>query len=326
MFREILVPLDGSRVAETAIPVAAAIAARHQSRLHLVAVHLPIVLTSGLVLSPEVPISASAELDQSAHEQLVEYVDRWQQTIAEGDGLNIRGVVLNGTDSVADQLLRYAESSMVDLVVMHTHARGVVGRMWLGSVANGLVQHGGIPCLLLRGPRPGSDQEAPGLPLRPQRILVPLDGSEEAELGVDFALAVAVDGLTELRLLGVVSPIPFANTARQRDDEHDAKLEMDGYLDEVAQRAQAQGGSVQTRSVLHYNPASAILESATEWDADLVSIAASQRGTASRILLGSVIDFLLRRSSIPMLVWRHRELAGTTLLPPPHREDGDQEA
>jgi nucleotide-binding universal stress UspA family protein len=321
MFREILVPLDGSRVAETAIPVAAAIAARHQSRLHLVAVHRPIALTSGVAIHPEVPISASAELDQSAHEQLVEYVDRWQQTIAAGDGLNVRAVVLNGTDTVQDQLLRYAESNLVDLVVMHTHARGVVGRMWLGSVANGLVQHGGIPCLLLRGPRPGSDQEAPGLPLRPRRILVPLDGSEEAELGVDFALAMAVDGLTELRLLCVVSPLPFANTARQQDDQQAAQQEMEAYLDAVARRAQTQGVPVQTRTVLHYNPASAILESAAEWEADLVSIAASQRGTASRIFLGSVIDFLLRRSMVPMLVWRDRQLAGTTLLPPPY-EDG----
>ncbi len=321
MFREILVPLDGSRVAETAIPVAAAIAARHQSRLHLVAVHRPIVLTSGLVLSPEVPISASAELDQVAHEQLGEYVGRWEKTVSEADGLNIRAVVLDGTASVAEQLLRYAESNMVDLVVMHTHARGVVGRMWLGSVANGLVQHGGIPCLLLRGPRPGTDQEASALPLRPRRILVPLDGSDEAELGVDFAMAMAVDGLTELRLLGVVSPIPFANTARQREDEHDAQLEMDGYLDEVAERALAHGVPVQVRSALHYNPASAILESVDEWEADLVSVAASQRGRTSRIFLGSVIDFLLRRSTVPMLVWRNRELAGTTLLPPPHGEE-----
>jgi nucleotide-binding universal stress UspA family protein len=78
---------------------------------------------------------------------------------------------------------------------------------------------------------------------------------------------------------------------------------------------------MQTRTVLDYNPASAILESAAEWEADLVSIAASQRGTASRIFLGSVIDFLLRRSMVPMLVWRDRQLAGTTLLPPPY-EDG----
>jgi nucleotide-binding universal stress UspA family protein len=321
MFREILVPLDGSRVAETAIPVAAAIAARHQSRLHLVAVHRPIVLTSGLMLSPEVPLSASAELDRIAHEQLVKYVAQWEKTIAEGDGLNMRAVVLDGTAAVADQLLRYTESTLVDLVVMHTHARGVVGRMWLGSVANGLVQHGGIPCLLLRGPRPGSDQEASALPLRPRRILVPLDGSEEAELGVDFAMAMVVDGLTELRLLGVVSPFPFANTARQQGDEHAAQLEMDRYLGDVAVRVRAQAIPVQTRSVLHLNPASAILDNVAEWEADLVSVAASQRGRASRIFLGSVIDFLLRRSTVPMLVWRNRELAGTTLLPPPHGEE-----
>lgn len=315
MFREILVPLDGSRVAENAIPVAAAIAARHHSRLHLVAVTRPIILTSGLPLSPGIPIGASAELDEIAHEQLEEYVGRWQKTITDADGLTIEAVVLDGTATVAEQLLRYAESALVDLIVMHTHARGVVGRMWLGSVANGLVQRGGIPCLLLRGPQPGSDAPEPSLPLRPSRILVPLDGSTEAELGVDFGMAMAVEGLTELRLLGVASPLPFASSPREREDEHAAEREVDRYLEGVAKKVRAQGVPVQTESVLHYNPASAILESVAREHADLVSIAAAQRGVASRIFLGSVIDFLLRRSSIPMLVWRDRALAGTTLLP-----------
>jgi len=315
MFREILVPLDGSRVAENAIPVAAAIAARHQSRLHLVAVIRPIMLTSGLPLSPEIPIGASAELDRVAHEQLEEYIGRWRKSIADADGLAIEAVVLDGTATVAEQLLKYAESSMVDLIVMHTHARGVVGRMWLGSVAHGLVQRGGIPCLLLRGPRPGDEAAPPPLPLRPARILVPLDGSTEAELGVDFGMAMAVEGLTELRLLGVVSPLPFASSPREREDEHAAEQEVDHYLEGVAKKVRAAGIPVETESVLHYNPASAILECVAQRDMSLVSIAAAQRGAASRIFLGSVIDFLLRRSSIPMLVWRDRALAGTTLLP-----------
>lgn len=315
MFREVLVPLDGSPIGEDAIPVAAAIASRHKSRLHFVTVSRPVVLTTAFPLTPEIPLDACVELDQIAREQLAKYVRRWADTIARAEGIAIRDEVLDGTGPVAEQLLQYADHHHVDLIVMHTHARGVVGRIWLGSVANALVQRGGIPCLLLRGPAAGAEPAQPVLPLKPKRILVPLDGSDDAELGVDFGMAMAVKGVTELRLLGVVNPLPFPTAMLDREALLEQRTATDRYLARASERVAKSGIPVQTESVVHSDSATAILECVARHDIDLVSIAAPQRGAADRMFLGSVIDFMLRRSRIPMLVWRNRALAGTTLLP-----------
>ncbi len=290
MFREVLVPLDGSPIGEDAIPVAAAIASRHKSRLHFVTVSRPVVLTTAFPLTPEIPLDACVELDQIAREQLAEYVRRWADKIGRAEGIAVRDEVLDGTAAVAEQLFHYADHHHVDLIVMHTHARGVVGRIWLGSVQ-------------------------PVLPLRPKRILVPLDGSDDAELGVDFGMAMAVNGVTELRLLGVVNPLPFPTAMLDREALLKQRTATDHYLARASQRVAKSGIPVQTESVVHSDSATAILECVARHAIDLVSIAAPQRGAADRIFLGSVIDVLLRRSRIPMLVWRNRALAGTTLLP-----------
>lgn len=316
MFREILVPLDGSRVAEAAIPVAAAIAARNSSQLHLVAVSRPLALTGEFVFTPEVPVAASAELDAIAREQLTQYVRRWEQTIAAADGLAIRSEVLDTPQPVAAQLFQYADQHFVDLIVMHTHARGVVGRMWLGSIAHALVQRGGVPCLLLRGPAADGEPGHAALPLRPRRILVPLDESGDAELGVDFALATAVEELTEIVLVSVLNPLPFPTGMLEREALVTQRTETDRYLAQVAERVAEQGFPVEAESLVHADTATAILEAVESHGADLVSIAAPQRSASDRLFLGSVINQLLRRSHIPMLVWRNRALAGTTLLPP----------
>jgi len=316
MFREILVPLDGSRIAEAAIPVAAAIAARNSSQLHLVAVSRPLALTGELIFSPQVPVTASAELDAIAREQLAQYVRRWEQTIAAADGLAIRSEVLDAAQPIAEQLFQYADRHFVDLIVMHTHARGVVGRMWLGSIAHALVQRGGVPCLLLRGPAANGDPGHPALPLRPRRILVPLDESADAELGVDFALATAVEDLTEIVLVSVLNPLPFPTAMLEREALVTQRAETDRYLAQIAERVAEQGFPVETESLVHADTATAILEAVESHGADLVSIAAPQRSASDRLFLGSVINQLLRRSHIPMLVLRNRALAGTTLLPP----------
>lgn len=314
MYNEILVPLDGSRLAEDAIPVAAALAERHGGRLHFVGVSLPVIAGLGAPLAPEYPVSPSDELDRIARDELAGYLSRWAGHIARTDQVVVRHEVLAGIDPVADQLLAYAARHSIDLVVMHTHGRGALGRMWLGSVANGLVQKSGLPCLLLRGPGDGASKLT--APVNPRRILVPLDGSTEAELAVEFAIALARPELTTIDLLSVVTPLPFPGAMLTGPSVEARTADAERYLERVAGRVRQAGIPVRPRAVIHQSPPAAIMELVAERDTDLLAIAAHFRSRANRVFLGSVIDRLLRTTRVPMLVWRSRELAGTALLPP----------
>src|SRR5690606_5946298 len=98
---------------------------------------------------------------------------------------------------------RYADEVGVDLVVMATHGRGALRRAWLGSVADTLVREGGRPVLLVRPP----DEEArpdPDAPVTFSHLLIPLDGSDEAEQAVRPAMELGEATGARFTLLTVI--------------------------------------------------------------------------------------------------------------------------
>ena len=313
MFTEILVPLDGGRVAEQAIPLATALARRHGSRLHFVGVSRPIMFSNPGAFSPDIPLNASVELDVIAAEELERYLLQWSRRVARADQVAVRSAVLKGAEPVGDQLVEYTARHNIELVIMHTHARGAVRRLWLGSVANALAQKSGVPCLLLRGPLAATTEAV--LPVRPHRIVVPLDGSIEAELAVELAIACADPEVTELELLTIVSPLPFPGSVLEGAALETRAAAAERYLARVASRATEADIVTRSSVVIHASPSVAIVGHVQQRGADLVAIAAHFRSGVNRVFLGSVMDRLLRKTHVPMLVWRSKELAGTELLP-----------
>lgn len=313
MFTEILVPLDGGEVAERAIPLATALARRHGGRLHLVGVSRPVAFTNPGAFSPEIPIAANVELDRIAIQELERYLTDWARRLAHTDQLAVRSAVLNGAEPAGDQLVDYTARHHIELVVMHTHARGAVRRLWLGSVANTLAQKSGVPCFLLRGPLTGVTEEA--LPAKPRRILVPLDGSSEAELAVEFAIASADPEVSEIELLTIVSPLPFPGSLMEGAAIDTRKAAAERYLARLASRITEADLVARWTVVVDASPPAAIVDQIEQRDVDLIAMAAHFRSGMNRIFLGSVMDRLLRKTHIPMLVWRSKELSGTELLP-----------
>jgi nucleotide-binding universal stress UspA family protein len=95
------------------------------------------------------------------------------------------------------------------------------------------------------------------------------------------------------------------------------QAEAQTYLDGVAERLRAQSLRVQTRVVLHAQPAAAILDDVRNHAVDLIALATHARGGLSRLLLGSVADKVLRGTVTPVLVRRPvtREQAQHTEAP-----------
>jgi nucleotide-binding universal stress UspA family protein len=313
MLHQIMVPLDGSPLADLAIPTAAAIARRTGAELHLLAVHRPAAVTMfGAGMAVEV-VGTYEELDRLGREELESHLRRTRLDVAAG-GVTAHRVLLEGVGPVCEQLDAYADAHGIDLVVMTTHGRGAMGRFFMGSVADGLLRAGGRPCLLLRSAT-ATEEAAPPTAEQAEagfaRVLVPLDGSLEAEHAIDGALDVVRPEAVELVLAQVVVPLPWLVPTlppNGADWTGGAMLERERlageYLDALVARLGARGVRARALVRIHHSPPAAILDLLAAERIDLLAVSARRRGAADRLLLGSVIDKLVRHAPVPVLVAR----------------------
>lgn len=144
-YQRLLVPLDGSPVAEAALPVAVDVARATGARL-LLAQSVPTVADLSLGTSWDVLPGNVEEVAQATASAYL------QETAArlESDGVPAHTKVLRGEP--ARQLLQTAASDDADLIVMATHGRSGLRRFLLGSVADRVVREAGRPVLLVRPP------------------------------------------------------------------------------------------------------------------------------------------------------------------------------
>jgi nucleotide-binding universal stress UspA family protein len=143
----ILVPLDGSTLAESALPRAAEIAATAGARVVLVRAVLAHTFPGGD------PIDAQVAVIKDAEAYLADVATRLR-TLGVGD---VRPSVWYGAPAAA--IVDAAEFNHADLIVMMTHGRSGLGRLVMGSVAESVLRATTTPILLLR--ESGAPVEAP---------------------------------------------------------------------------------------------------------------------------------------------------------------------
>jgi nucleotide-binding universal stress UspA family protein len=291
MVQCILVPLDGSTLAERALPYATALAGASGARLVLVRVAAPGAGPDGVREARAYLAQVAAGLTSAG---------RPVETVAPaGD--------------VVDEICAEARRQHADLLVSATHGRGGLGRWVYGSVAAALLARTQLPVLLVRAW--GAAPSAARLADHP-RLLVPLDGSAfgEEALPVAESLADALGG--ELVLLrAVVRPdAPFAPDwivePLLRQELEAATVEAERYLQRLAERY-AQAGRTVHIDVRVGQPG-------LEAEADVIDKAGREHGAAlavmtthgytglRRLVLGSVADSVVRRSTLPVVLVRPR--------------------
>jgi nucleotide-binding universal stress UspA family protein len=301
MIRTILVPLDGSLFGEQALAPALSIARRAQGVVHL--------------LHVEPSRSEDPYFDRPA------FVTKLQEEYLAGLIYRLQGttpVTVTSrlqTGEIAPTIAATAEGLAADLIVMTTHGRGALQRLWLGSVADELIRNHSHRVLLVR-PIEG-EAGRNGEPTI-QRVLIPLDGSELAEQMIEPAIDVGSLLSADYTLLRVVIPVLASLTLidagtlgeqtrafmeQSRALTEQKEQEAGAYLERVAQRLRSRSLSVHTKVVVHPEPATAILEAA-QTGTDLIAIQTHGRRGLSRLVLGSVADKVIRGSNVPVLVQR----------------------
>lgn len=294
-FRDILVPLDGSEVAQQALAVGASIARRTGGRLHLVTVQEPIPVA----VTAEVG-QYGVELERESRQQLTRYLTDTQEATRGTAGIPVEGELLDGM--AADAIAEYADGHEIGLLVMTTHARKGLARWWLGSVADRLLRRTTIPVLLLP-PR------ARPQPTEFHRILVALAGeADDAVLRPALALAALGSGVA-LRLIRVVppavpimSPLPAYPRHGHPDWAKREEIAARATLARHAARLQGSGARAATEVIASENVAEALLDAAGTMAADLIVVGTHGAGGVERLILGSVADKVIRGAGRPVLV------------------------
>jgi nucleotide-binding universal stress UspA family protein len=189
----------------------------------------------------------------------------------------------------ADEII--AAAADADLVVMATQGKGTFGRAAFGSEPNRIACDETTSTLLLRGGGPS---------VAPSRIVVPLDGTEQAELALPTAARLA-------RLLAIpvhiVHVVDFEDEAATALDPGDRDLglenEVTAYLQDQAARLTADVIAVEI-DARRGEPAEALLELLAP--DDLVVMGTRGRTGFDRWLRGSVSERLLTQSAAPILI------------------------
>lgn len=149
MYHRILVPLDGSPLAEVALPHAAAVARRFEASITLIqVVSITPVATS---VSPLAGSGTEAILAMEALEASEEAARDYLGQVAkrpELEGIPVQVEVARG--SPAQEIIRRAHQGDIDLIVMSTHGRSGLVRLVFGSVADQVLRQAGVPILLIR--------------------------------------------------------------------------------------------------------------------------------------------------------------------------------
>lgn len=295
-FRSILVPLDGSDVAEQALPVAASLARRAGAALHLVSVHEPVPT----VVAGQAGLYG-VNLEQECRDGLSEYLAKTVSAARRGRRVEIQGELVDG--KAAQALADYVDHHGIGLVVMTTHARQGLARWLLGSVAAGLLRRLSVPVLLLH---PAETPPA----VRFHRILIALDGDiEDPVLEPAIALA-ALGAKTEFVLIRIVcTPIPVITGLASspthfgiRPPEPSAEAAASRYLEQVADRLRAGGWSVMCRVVEARDIAESVIGLAHSVGADCIAVGTHGATGVDRLLVGSVAENIVRQSELPVLV------------------------
>jgi len=294
MYRQIMVPLDGSRFAESALPLALSVSRHTGARLHLVTVQEPI------------PSFAYDEWESAAEEWTQSYLDNVLERAGGSAGGEVTVSLLNG--HVVEVLEQEAERLSVDLIVMATHGRGMFSRAWLGSVADAFVHHTTRPVLLVRPEEEGEPDLAATVEF--QRLLVPLDGTDLSESVIDRAVEFGALFDTDYHLVRVVpypmqfnSPyLPHTMQMNQQFVE-EARVSAEDYLQDHVDRLREQGLRVDHTVVVVAQPGHGILAEAEEAGCDFIAMATHARTGLSRAILGSTADKVLRGSHMPILLY-----------------------
>ena len=228
MLKRVLVPLDGSMLAESALEPALHLARQTAGTVYLMRV--PDYNDSGAQSGSEYHQVLTDDGAMPEYEDAAAYLREKPESITE-PGVAVRTIVAEGDR--ANAIVNTAATSNVDIIVMASHTRTGVSRWLLGSVAGKVIRQAQSPVLLIRQLSNYA------------HILITLDGSALAERVVEPALAVAASFGSRITFLQV-DDASEASPNHESADRSEPESGKESYLERTVSRCEQSGLEMET--------------------------------------------------------------------------------
>ncbi|WP_346840102.1 universal stress protein [Microbulbifer sp. SAOS-129_SWC] len=310
-FHHILLPLDGSSVAEEAIAHAVSVARGCGADLHLLHVQKPPSHLEEHGIDPVEWRLRRAEITS--------YLKRLGEGISAG-GVEVEITLREGRP--AEQIVEYCDEAEIDLIVLTSYGRGGVSRFHFGSTAQKVFSGSGRSFMIVRPGAVNNDKDK-----HYQRILVSVDGSHRAEWVACQVAAMVRGQEAELILLETIAvpdmprrmPITREEHATREKFVESNRRAAQTYLEEMARQLE-NGIKVRSRLEVTRNQAECICTTATEENVDLIAISAHDWQSGVQRVTGNLCQTVMCHSPLPVLVLQERSEAEN------QRESGENHA
>ncbi len=290
MFKHIMVPLDGSLLAERAIAPAVSIAEAMSAHLTFLRVVPQFAILAADPMLYE-------EMNRLGEDESISYL----RATVEEHNLPVPVDVICETGQPADTIIQYAEQHDVDLIIMSSHGRSGLNRWVYGSVAERVLRQGPCATAIINA------RAVHELPEK-RKILVPLDGSELAERALEPGRELAKAMEADLYLLRVTtSAHQMLETVSMQEvfseiQEKEVK-EADDYL--KSKYVDAAGNNVFSEVVLaEVSVAETIVDYAADREVDMIVMSSHGRTGLQRWVYGSVAEKVLRSACCATMIIR----------------------
>lgn len=309
MKSRILIPLDGSKLAEAILPHAVVYANTRGAGitlLHVVSIPQPLILASWEALDANV---ARSMLEDAGNEEIKEYLEGIAASLC-AQGMDTLCQILLNEAKPASAIDTYVKQHPeIELVAMSTHGRSGLGRLIFGSVAEEVVQGAIVPVLLARS---ASTAEARHDYLTGgyASIVVPLDGSEFAAQALQVAKKLAAPTRAILTLVSALTDLPtspdLSSAHSPSSEELDSSVARASALQHQRRHLEAEGFNVRTK-LEHGSPAEVVRRIAHEANADLIVMSTHGRAGLARLIPGSTAMRVVCHADCPVLLVHGKE-------------------
>ncbi len=292
MFNRILVPLDGSALAECVLPHIIALYKAGNPEVHLLR-----VLESAPAAQRARPVDAfdwhlyKAEADT--------YLKNVAQRLRDG-GISVQEALLEG--KAAESVIHYTQEKNIDLIVLSSHGQSGLSGWNVSSIVQKIILRAGTSVMIVRAYQPAPPKETCY-----QCILLPLDGSQRAECTLPVASSLEKAHSSHIIATQVVHApeMPSRTPLSQQDIElanmvvERNRVEAEKYLDEIKHRL---GDRTGTRLLVDGNVPASLQRLAEEQHVDLVILSAHGYTGSTKWPYGSTVISFIAYGTTPLLI------------------------
>ena len=317
MYSRLLVPLDGSELAEQVLPYVIALGKAYQAPISLLRVFDPVPPDMGDELHGVYLDQIATAFRNNAETYLEQVRIKLRSAF---DGLDLPISVVSHEGDPAAIIISEAEKTPGTLIAMATHGRSGVTQWLLGSVTDRVLHATDCPLMMVRAkPQDEFNEKDLKGDVAPKTIIVPLDGSKLAERILPHAAYLAKGLDLPVTLVRVTDPIdqylamagyPIMEGIGRTDVSLAEDMVREGndqamkYLQGVKEELGRLGVTKTKEIVVQGRADSAVVDLAHNTPDSLVAMTTRGRSGVGRWVLGSVTDRVVRHSGDPVLVVR----------------------